>query len=60
MLEIIRRGAENRKENIIAHLYKSITLMLLEYFRAVPVCQVLQLEGVRGKAKAMKQVLSVR
>lgn len=60
MLEIIRKGTENGKENIIVHVYKNIILMLLKYFYAVPVCHVLQVEGVRGKTKGMKQILSAR
>lgn len=60
MLEIIRKGTENRKENIIVHLCKNIILMLLEYFCEVPVWHVLQLEGVRRKAKGTKQILPAR
>lgn len=60
MLEIIRKETENGKENIIVRVYKNIILMLLKYFYAVPVCHVLQLEGVRGKTKDMKQILSSR
>lgn len=60
MLEIMRKGTENRKENIILHLYKNIILTLLEYFYADSVSHVLQLEGVRGKTKGMKHIVPAR
>jgi len=60
MLEVIRKVMEKRKENILAQLYKNIMLMLLEYFCIVPVYRVLQLEGVEGKEKGVKHILSAR